>query len=238
MNWRNNIVNYKRFENNNGILYHADSTELLKLIPDNSVDAIITDPPYAIRQTENWDAEETFNKNLEGWVLNSLRIARNVVIWFTAGIKIPQIVNIVPEYFHRILVWNKPPGTQFAGASHSKIWYSTEFIIVFAKRLPILNDPEVPYIYSCINDNTIPQKKYNHPTVKPVSLMAKLIEHYSYKNDIILDPFCGTGSTLIAAELLNRNWIGIEKDILHCNTAIERMTGEGINLFSNNLEVK
>jgi site-specific DNA-methyltransferase (adenine-specific) len=49
-----------------------------------------------------------------------------------------------------------------------------------------------------------------HPTVKPINLLSYLVTLGSRKNDIILDPFCGSGSTCIAAYILNRKYIGIE----------------------------
>lgn len=70
-----------------------------------------------------------------------------------------------------------------------------------------------------------------HPTQKPVELMKALIELTTQENQIVLDPFCGSGSTLVAAKELNRKYIGIELDKNYCEIARKRL----INLFDNNL---
>ena len=68
-----------------------------------------------------------------------------------------------------------------------------------------------------------------HPTVKPIQLIADVILDCTKRNDIVLDPFLGSGSTLLAAERANRRGYGIELDPLYVDTAVERwqkMTGQ------------
>ena len=55
-------------------------------------------------------------------------------------------------------------------------------------------------------------KKYGHPTTKPLNLMMWLIMHFTKQNQIILDPFIGSGTTAVACKKLNRNYIGIDKN--------------------------
>jgi site-specific DNA-methyltransferase (adenine-specific) len=62
-----------------------------------------------------------------------------------------------------------------------------------------------------------------HPTQKPVSALKPLIRAFTDPGDIVLDPFCGSGSTLIAARALERSYIGIELDPQHHRTACERV---------------
>ena len=62
-----------------------------------------------------------------------------------------------------------------------------------------------------------------HPTQKPVSGLAPLIRAFSREGDLVLDPFCGSGSTLVAAHHLGRRYIGIELDPAHSATARERL---------------
>src|SRR5690606_21164224 len=62
-----------------------------------------------------------------------------------------------------------------------------------------------------------------HPTQKPVSILKPLIEAFSKPGEIILDPFCGSGSTLVAASELDRRFIGIELDATHHATATRRV---------------
>lgn len=67
------------------------------------------------------------------------------------------------------------------------------------------------------------ETKNNHPTVKPIKLMSYLITMGSRENDIILDPFCGSGTTCIAAYQLNRNFIGIELQKEYVDIAMKRL---------------
>lgn len=71
-----------------------------------------------------------------------------------------------------------------------------------------------------------------HPTQKPLRLMELLIELTTVEEQIVLDPFCGSGTTLIAALRLNRNYIGFEKEETYYNTALDRMKNEVFDLQS------
>ena len=62
-----------------------------------------------------------------------------------------------------------------------------------------------------------------HPTQKPLELMKMLIELTTVENQIVLDPFCGSGTTLLAAKELNRNYIGFEKEELYVQTSKKRL---------------
>jgi DNA modification methylase len=61
-----------------------------------------------------------------------------------------------------------------------------------------------------------------HPTQKPVAALKPLIEAFTQKHDLVLDPFCGSGSTLLAAKILNRNYLGIELDAKYHAAATKR----------------
>lgn len=62
-----------------------------------------------------------------------------------------------------------------------------------------------------------------HPTQKPISVVTKFINYWSNKNDVILDPFCGAGTTLVSAKKLNRRYIGIEKKREYYDFAFQRI---------------
>jgi DNA modification methylase len=109
----------------------------------------------------------------------------------------------------------------------NKIWYSIEPILVFLKNENLTKIKNIQnYSYASFDARTIPQKKYNHPTVKPTNLMEWLIKHYSEEGHIILDPFMGSGTTGVACKNLNRNFIGIELNPEYCEMAKQRILGE------------
>ncbi len=210
----------------------ADSRNIIKRIPDNSIDFILTDPPYNLGQ------HSTGNIPLLG------RSAMNndVADW--------DMVDFNPEEwadeFIRIL---KPTGNLFIFTSYNQLgrWYNcldhkfdTSNFMVWHKTNPapkifkagFLNSCEM--IFTCWNKkhtwNFISQKEMHnfiespicmrperlsnpkHPAQKPVSILKKMIEIATNKNDIVFDPFMGVGSTGVAALELERRFIGVELD--------------------------
>ena len=209
------------------IIYNEDCLQGMKRLPDNSIDLVLTDPPYGVRQ-EKWDNKEHFISNISVWLDECLRVS-STVIWFCAGIMIPYILRGREDIFHRLLIWNKPIGTQYAGAMHSNIWYSMEPILVFGS--PPKTNKNKRYGYSVLNTRTIAFKEYGHPTTKPLSLIRELIYFYSNKGDIVLDPFLGSGTTAVACKQLNRYYIGFEISKEYCEIAKKRLTNIQLELI-------
>ena len=211
-------------------ILHADSRDIIKRIPDNSIDFILTDPPYNLGQ------HSTGNIPLPG------RTAMNndVADW--------DMIDFNPEEwadeFIRIL---KPTGNLFIFTSYNQLgrWYNcldhkfdTSNFMIWHKTNPapkiykagFLNSCEM--IFTCWNkkhtwnfisqaemhnfiESTICMKPERlsspkHPAQKPVSILKKMIQIASNENDIIFDPFMGVGSTGVAALDLNRRFIGVE----------------------------
>jgi len=210
----------------------GDSKDIIKKIPDNSIDFILTDPPYNIGQ------HSTGNIPLPG------RAAMNndVAEW--------DHIDFNPEEwadeFIRIL---KPKGNLFIFTSYNQIgrWFNcldkrfdTSNFMIWHKTNPapkifkagFLNSCEM--IFTCWNKghtwNFISQKEMHnfiespicmrperlnnpkHPAQKPVSILKKMISIASNQGDIIFDPFMGVGSVGVAALELDRKYIGIEID--------------------------
>jgi len=221
--WKDRFPEENRyFETENGILYNANCLDVIKLFHDESVDTVITDPPYGVRRKEKWDDKNHFLSRISKWIDSCYRVTRTSVLWFCAGSMMPVILSNNKEKFHRLLIWNKPPGSQFAGAMKSNIWYSIEPILVFGKNIPKTNKQK-KYGYACFSYRTVPKKKWGHPTTKPLGLMKDLVYFYSNENDVVLDPFAGSGTTLAACKELNRKWIGIELSKEYCEISKRRM---------------
>lgn len=226
----------------------GDSRELIKQIPDNSVDFILTDPPYNLAQ------HSTGNINLPG------RSAMNndLAEW--------DLIDFKPEEwideFIRVL---KPTGNLFIFTSYNQIgrWYelldkrfdATNYMI-WHKTNPapkifkagFLNSCEM--IYTCWNKkhtwNFISQAEMHnfiespicmkperlnnpkHPTQKPVAILKKLITIASNEGDVVYDPFMGVGSTGVAALSLGRKFIGGEICQEYFNAAEMRIKNEAI----------
>jgi hypothetical protein len=117
-----------------------------------------------------------------------------------------------------LIVWNKSHQSNCSMRGHSFHLYNArhEFIFYYGsqKHKKGLYEENVWDM-----SNEISQ---DHPTVKPVSLCMRAIRNSSLKNDIVFDPFLGSGSTLIAAERLSRKCFGIEIDPHYCDVIVRR----------------
>jgi site-specific DNA-methyltransferase (adenine-specific) len=208
-----------------GHLIHNRFENIVPYLKSNSVDLVLTDPPFGVRKDEAWDDKRLFISQIKFWITECLRVSKHAVIWFCASKMMPYIFRAIPpelfhrehaipydESFNRSLDWRKPKGTQFAGASHNNIWYSKEPILIFSKDIQrtISYGGDMPFNYDYLEYDTVPKKKYGHKTSKPVLLIAKLIGHYSAPGEIILDPFAGSGTLAEACIKTERKYMCIE----------------------------
>jgi len=194
-------------------IHCADCLEFMKEIPDKSIDLILTDPPYGLNfeYGEYIDTQENLKKLVDIFVPEVLRIGKLVVI--TPGI---NNIHLYPKPSW-ILSWFYRGGANFSPWGFN-CWQP---IFVYGKD-PYLRDgkgcrPDI------IEDN-IPPQKNGHACPKPETFIKKLLLRTSTKeSDLILDPFLGSGTTTLAAEMLNRKWIGIEKEKKYCDIAQKRI---------------
>lgn len=211
-------------------IYNTNCETAMKKMLNNSVDLIVTDAPYGIRKKEKWDNKINFTDKINYWIKESMRISKNGIIWFCSGNMIPIISKNNENNIHRTLIWNKPLGSQLTGSKHNNLFYSFECILVFIKNKELLSKGKKSKIGMAVYDaRTIPFSQHNHPTTKPLDLMEWLIEHYSDENDLIMDIFAGSGTTLLACQNKKRKYLGFEIDFNHFKTAKIRLTQS--NLF-------
>ena len=203
----------------------GDCLDVMRGMPDKCVDLVLTDPPYGIgidgqkelicknpkhnrkyHKNKNWDnsipSKEYFDE--------ILRISKNAIIW--GG---NYFNSYLPQGFKGWLIWDK--GQHGLTMSDAEIAFSN------------FTSPTRVYLYNrveLLKDGTI------HPTQKPLALFAKIVRDYSNENDIIFDPFIGSGTTAVACIANNRQFIGIEKDPEYHRLATERVEKEKLNLFN------
>lgn len=217
-------------------IHHGDCLDLMKQIPDKSIDLILTDPPYGIgylspmtknhKKIEN-DFFDDWKKLLNPMFIQFKRIISDtgcVVCSMGGGGKTPVSPIFTLEgmnYFNLIqtLVWHK-----FIGIGW-RYRPAYENIIIFSKSKDNYNfyDKTNKCSNVILGINQLLPNKDEHPTQKPVKLMRKLIEIHSKPNDLILDPFIGSGTTAIAALQTKRNFIGIEKEEDYVKIANQRI---------------
>jgi len=218
----------------------GDCLDVMKEIPDNSIDLIVTDPPYKVTARGNYGNTGGMMKSkiyMDGDVFSHNHITpeeyapefyrilkENTHCYVMCNhLNLQNMMNVFTENgfkFTKSLIWNKK--NKIMG-----LYYMSQFeyILFFRKG------EGVP-IHHCGTADIleIPQKKHKdadgknlHDTEKPVELMKILIENSSKEGDTILDPFVGIGTTCLAAYNTNRHYIGIEKDETYFNIAKERI---------------
>jgi DNA modification methylase len=147
------------------------------------------------------------------------------------------------------IIWEKPSGAGWAtgrgrrfAADRNPLQYKavpvTEYVLVYRKHTDklidwnIRNHPDPIAVskskiadgYEQTNIWKIPPSySRNHPAVFPLKLAERVVQYYSFKDDVVLDPFCGSGTTLIAASNNGRRYIGIDLDQKYCDIAISRL---------------
>jgi len=226
-------------------IYHGDCFELMKELPDESVDFILTDPPYGISflstRTNNYDKLE--NDDLDDWLeqipkwLSEFRrilTPTGVCCCFLGGggkmatTALFTIEAIKHLKLIQTLVWKK-----FIGLGW-RYRPAYENIIVLSKSEDNYNfydtSKKCSNVIEGINQK-IPKSNpinnyYEHPTQKPVELMIHLLNIHSKEGDLVLDPFLGSGTTAIACIKTNRKFIGMEINKHYYEMAQKRIDAE------------
>lgn len=239
------------FKTELGCLYHADCFELMKEMESNSVDLILTDPPYGNTACK-WDCNIPLQKLFDEWarilkpngaLVSTAMFKFGCDMVMASGTKLP---------FRYDLVWDKQGnGAGFLNAKRMPL-RRHENILVFYKKLPTYN-PQMtagkPYLfkgYGGANEvyGISPYKKKeefrterypvsvlgikrtrlpSHPTEKPQELFEWLVKTYTNPGDLVFDPFAGSGTTAAAAEVNKRRWIVSELDETYCHNAAVRL---------------
>ena len=210
-------------------LYKGDCLEVMdKLIKQNvKVDAIITDPPYGMDYRSNYRKEKyekISNDNdlsfLDDFFQKCDKLLKDDthIYCFCSWHHIDKFKIAFEKYFtlKNVIVWEK--NNTSMGDLKGSYAPKHEFILFGHKGRRLRNGKRLPDV---LQANRTGNKL--HPTQKPVSLLQIFIEQSSNKNEIILDPFMGSGSTGVAALNTNRKFIGIELDEKYFNIAKDRI---------------
>lgn len=227
-------------------LIQCDCLELMKQIPDKSIDMVLTDPPYGTTACK-WDTVIPFDQM---WLQLNRIIKDNGAIAlfgsepFSSTLRMSNIKNYKYDW-----VWNKIAFSNQMMAKkqplrivenilifNSKIYYPQDLIEInkITKQGKTITDNigggirNTEYLQTHTNypKNILTYSKDRpsiHPTQKPVALLEYLIKTYTLEGETVLDFTMGSGSTGVAAKNLNRNFIGIEQDEKYFKIAQERI---------------
>ena len=217
----------KKFE-----LWHGDCLELMKNIPDGSVDLVLTDPPYGMGFKSN-HRKEKYNEIrndkslewLERYISECCRVLKNnsAIYCFCSWHNVDVFKQAIEKKFKikNILIWEK--NNTSMGDLKGSYAPKYEMIIFAHKGRKLLNGFRYADI---IKANRTGNK--NHPTEKPVDLLETFIKNSSGENEVVFDGFMGSGSTGVACVNTNRRFIGIELDDGYFNIAKKRIE-EAVN---------
>ena len=215
-------------------LYKGDCLEVMKSIPDKSIDLVIIDPPYEIKTMKGgWTIgkrkyEDEVSVMIDGFseeILNLLctKMKKINIYIYCSKLQLPKLLNyfINKKCNYEILTYHKTNPTPLCGNTYLP---DTEYV-VFAreKGVKIYGEYKTKFKYYTDKVNKKDKKLYKHPTCKPIPFLQNHIINSSNEDDIILDCFMGSGSTGVAALNTNRKFIGIELDENYFNIAKERI---------------
>lgn len=231
-------------------VYNMDCMEAIKLLDDNSIDLVVMDPPYLLNLTKvkNTSSLNNYANELIGLkdgfdlrVLDMLIPKMKKINMYIYCSK-RQVKDLI-EYFtnkdcnYEILTWHKQNPSPLINNNYLP---DTEYVI-FAreKGVKLYGSYHTKRKYYISGVNQVDKKKYKHPTIKPLPFIENHIINSSKEGDLILDCYCGSGTTLVGAIKTNRNFIGFEIDKTYYEIAkqrVEEALAEESNIEAKNSE--
>lgn len=211
------------------VLFHGDAFDVLPALIERAVrvDAVITDPPYAIPTQVAAGRENTRNVGDLSMVERSFRQFFDLTLRLTGdtgrhfifgdGVSYPVVFRAMyGRATTALLVWNKGRigmGREFR-KSHELIMHA------WGAKTPAVSDGKgYPDVITC---PPVPLNDRIHPAEKPVPLIADLLR---VCGDVVIDPFAGSAATLAAAKAAGKRAIGIEIEERYCEIAAKRLAG-------------
>jgi len=244
-NWKDKFPKENRhFETDNGILYQGDAIEIMSKFPKGSVDLVLTDPPYNISKKNNFNTLKGKSGNVKRqgvefgewdkefdlftWIntIPSLLGKNGSFLFFNTWRNIGEMAKyaedkgLVSKDVFRWIKSNPMPRNR-----DRRYIVDYEYAVWMVKKGAkwVFNRQNDKYERPEFRGGLVSGKeKTKHPTQKSIALMKHLVKIHSNENDVILEPFAGSGTTLVTCENLNRRWIGIELSEDYCEIITKR----------------
>jgi adenine-specific DNA-methyltransferase len=203
----------------------GDCLQVLPQLPAGSCDLVLTDPPYVVNYHSR-DGRQIAGDTTSEWIAPAFREIYRVLrpnsfcisfygwnvadafltAWRAAGFRPVGHIVFIKDYESRV---------GYMRAQHEQAYLLAKGRPQ-ARRFPLKDVLRWDYTGNKL-----------HPTQKPVSALRPLIGAFSKRGDVVLDPFAGSGSTLVAAAELQRHYLGIELDAAYCRAAQQRLKSSG-----------
>lgn len=231
----------------------GDCLELMKEIPDKSIDMVLCDLPYGTTKNK-WDSVIPFEQLWKQY--NRIIKDNGAIVLFADGLFMCNLILSNVKIWRYNLVWDKVLSSGFLNANKMPL-RRTEELCIFYKKLPTYNPQktkgkpnhskgkpkvnennnygdfnfvdnleklgDLKHPTSLLTFSKTHPSKMKHPTEKPVALLEYLIKTYTIENETVLDNCMGSGSTGVACVNTNRNFIGIELDEKYFEIAKSRI---------------
>jgi DNA modification methylase len=226
-------------------IHCADCLEFMKDIPDKSVDLVIADTPYNISKKNNFATMERYNQ-YKGMDFGEWDKGFNQTAWL--GVVFKKMKN--PS---SILIFNSWQNLKLISDELERLGLSTKRVLIIRKTNPMPVNRDRLFtnsfefclwatkekgwtfnreghfetgFFECKNNGIT-----KHPTEKNIDVIKRLVKILSNKDDLVLDPFLGSGTTAVACKSLGRRYIGIEISPEYCDIAHKRVNATPEPLF-------
>ena len=241
-------------------IHQGDCIELLKQVPDSSVDLIFADPPYNLQlngelyrpnQTkvdavndawDKFDSKEDYDQFTALWMKECYRVLKSTGCFWVIGtyhniFRVGTILQNTGFWMLNDIIWIKPnpmpnfKGTRFNNAHETLVWatksksskYTFHYHSLKAMNddLQMRSDWWIPICQGAERIKVEGQKA--HSTQKPAELLFRIILSTSNPDDIVLDPFSGSGTTAAVAKKLGRRFIAFDKEEFYVQVGKDRL---------------
>ena len=219
-------------------IYHGDCREMLPSMASESIDLLLTDPPYGVQMSPHGRRKiplpmdvitgDDGSLDVPSIINDALRVLRNNRHFYVFG---PFEFDDQPRVLKTAeLIWDKGI---MSGGDTNCVWGKSHERITFGSRTASAQNKADGYGNGAARLRKGTVLRYdrpnasgagNHMSEKPVMLLRELIESSSKFGEIVFDPFMGSGSTLVAASLEGRKAIGIEIEERYCEIAAKRLS--------------
>jgi len=234
----------------------GDAEAILKSLPSDSIDLIVADPPYNLGKDyghtidkKDWSEYKIFTEN---WLQESLRVLKPTgSIYVFMGVRFVSKLYLLMEeigfLFNGWITWHYTQGmgrTKGFSPRHEDILYLTKSE-KYTFNLENIRIPQKYYrernnmkganpgdVWQFSHVHYCADEREQHPTQKPEALVARIVQASSNENDVVLDPFVGSGTTCKVARDLKRHWIGIDINPEYIKISEERIAN-GTSLFDS-----
>src|SRR5574344_116301 len=220
-------------------LRQGDCLEVMKDIPDNSIDLVVIDPPYELetqigggffrnsneKRRKYQDEIESMMTGISEQLLDILcnKMKKVNMYIFCSRTQMLTLLNYANKnnFSWNLLTWHK---TNPIPTCNNKYLNDTEYIVFMREKgVQVFGNYHTKKSYFITPVNKKEKQLYGHPTIKPLDIIENLIINSSLENDTVLDCFMGSGTTGVACKKLNRNFIGIELSEEYYNIAVRRI---------------